>query len=68
MSIPWRSRLRELSWLGDVRDRWHRVLILAALTGVTTGLFVAGFEWITAQVLLDHAERLPHAVLAVTRQ
>ncbi|HEY7137310.1 MAG TPA: chloride channel protein [Acidimicrobiia bacterium] len=51
--------------MGEARDRWHRVLVLAALTGATTGLSVAGFEWITSQVLLDHTERLPHPLLAV---
>ena len=41
------ARLREL------RHEWQRILLLAALTGVVTGLAVAGFEGLTARLLLE---------------
>jgi CIC family chloride channel protein len=57
--VPSASRLRAL------RDRWTRVLVLAAVIGVLVGLAIAGFEWITARVLLDHVGDLPDAAQVV---
>jgi chloride channel protein, CIC family len=54
-----------LAQLRQLRHRWHRVLVLSALTGLVTGVLVAGFEWITSQVLLFHVEQLPHPILAI---
>ena len=42
--------------------RSQQVLLLASLTGVLTGLGVAGFEWITREVLFAHLGRLPVAM------
>jgi CIC family chloride channel protein len=57
------KRWQFLSGLGDqVRARrWHRMLLLSALTGAVTGLAVAGFEWLTARTLLDWVFGLPRA-------
>jgi len=60
-----RHRLPSLAQLRQLQHRWHRVLVLSALTGFVTGLLVAGFDWITSQVLLAHVEQLPHVALAV---
>src|SRR5450631_126521 len=56
-------RWQFLSGFGDqVRARrWHRMLLLSALTGAVTGLAVAGFEWLTARTLLDWVFGLPRA-------
>jgi chloride channel protein, CIC family len=58
-----RRRWQFLSGFGDrVRARrWHRLLLLSALTGAVTGLAVAGFEWLTARTLLDWVFGLPRA-------
>lgn len=40
------------------------MLVLSALTGLITGVLVAGFDWITSEVLLRHVEELPHVALA----
>jgi CIC family chloride channel protein len=40
----------------------RETLLLAALTGALTGLFVAGFEWVTVDVLFDHIGDLPIGV------
>jgi H+/Cl- antiporter ClcA len=53
------ERLRQL------RARWHRALVLAGLVGVAVGLATAGFEWLTARVLLNHVLKLPEAALVV---
>jgi len=45
--------------------RWHRMLLLSALTGAVTGLAVAGFEWLTARTLLDWVFGLPRAAQVV---
>ena len=60
-------RWQFLSGLGDqVRARrWHRMLLLSALTGAVTGLAVAGFEWLTARTLLDWVFGLPRAAQVV---
>ncbi len=47
-----------------VRPGHHRVLPLAAVTGVATGAAVAGFEWLTQQQLLDRLVTAPVAVQA----
>lgn len=52
-ALPSAQRLREL------QHRWQRVLVLTAVTGALTGLAVAGFEWITSQVLLEWVLDLP---------
>lgn len=60
-----RRYLPSLAQLRQLQHRWHRVLVLSALTGIITGLLVAGFDWITSDVLLNHVEQLPHAALAI---
>lgn len=52
-----RSR-EELSRLGR---QTRSTLILAAITGILTGLAVAGFEWVVISVFLDHVFALPIA-------
>lgn len=42
--------------------RQSRAIVLAGLVGVLTGLGVAGFEWVTRDVLFDHLRRSPEAV------
>jgi len=36
------------------------MLVLAGVTGVLVGLGVAGFEWVTATLILDHLVNLPN--------
>lgn len=48
-----------------LEERSHRVLLLAATTGVATGASVAGFEWITREQLLDRVLAAPLAVKAI---
>ncbi len=43
----------------------RRVLLLAALTGVSTGAGVAGFEWLTREQIFDRLLTAPLAVQAV---
>jgi CIC family chloride channel protein len=57
-------RLPSLAQLRQLQHRWHQVLVLSAVTGAATGALVAGFDWITAEVLLRHVEELPHLALA----
>jgi len=38
--------------------------LLAGITGISTGLAVAAFEYVTADVLLEHVRTLPTALLA----
>ena len=45
------------------RQRWTETLLLAGITGVATGLAVAAFDYVTADLLLDHVRTLPTAVL-----
>ena len=52
-ALPDRDRLREL------RHEWQRILLLTALTGLVTGLAVAGFEGLTARLLLEWLFRAP---------
>jgi CIC family chloride channel protein len=52
-----RERLRR------ARRRWHRALVLSLAVGVAVGLATAGFEWITAHVLLEHVLALPEPAL-----
>ncbi len=39
--------------------RSREVLVLSAVTGIATGLAVAGFEWVTGRGALDHLYELP---------
>ena len=39
--------------------RWHRVLVLSALTGAVTGLAITGFDWLTARTMLEWVYGLP---------
>jgi chloride channel protein, CIC family len=55
----WRSRFPSREHLLQLRHRWHRILVLAGATGVLVGLGVAGFEWVTANLILDHLVTLP---------
>ncbi len=54
-----RFGLPERDALHAVRLRWQRTVVLAGLTGVLTGLGVALFDWLTANVLLDSVRRSP---------
>ena len=38
---------------------WRRTIALAAVTGATTGTFVAGFEWLVVDAMFDHFAELP---------
>lgn len=58
-ALPYRDRLRAF------RHEWQRILLLTALTGVVTGLAVAGFEGLTARLLLEWLFRAPLAAQAV---
>ena len=49
----------------ELRHEWQRILLLAALTGVVTGLAVAGFEGLTARLLLEWFFDAPVAAQAV---
>ncbi len=49
----------------ELRHEWQRILLLTALTGVVTGLAVAGFEGLTARLLLEWLFRAPVAAQAV---
>jgi CIC family chloride channel protein len=51
--------------LRELRHEWQRILLLTALTGVVTGLAVAGFEGLTARLLLDWLFRAPLAAQVV---
>jgi CIC family chloride channel protein len=51
-----------LEWLTGLGHRARQVLVLAGLTGLVTGLAVAGFEWVTRDVLFDHLRRQPEPV------
>ncbi|MEO7557015.1 MAG: chloride channel protein [Acidimicrobiales bacterium] len=53
-----RQRLAALS------RRSRQVLLLAGVTGVLTGLVVAGFDWLTADVLFERVRDLPLAARA----
>ncbi len=41
------------------RERWHRVLVLSAVTGAITGLAITGFDWLTARTILEWVYGLP---------
>jgi CIC family chloride channel protein len=56
---PWRHRLPDPTRLRALGRRSQQVLLLAGLTGVATGLLVAGFEWLTAHILLEQVLHLP---------
>jgi len=56
------SRRGELRTLAT---RSRQVVVLAAVTGVVTGLFVAGFERIVIGVMFDRVLRLPLWLIAV---
>ena len=49
--------MRLPDWLRPGSGRRHSQLALAAITGAITGLAVAGFDWVTAQHLLDRLYR-----------
>lgn len=49
---------------GALRVRDQRTLALAALTGVVTGLGVAGFEWVTRTKIFEHVLETPLPVQA----
>lgn len=59
-------RLREALPTTDdlrrVRHRWHRVLVLSALTGLLVGLAVAAFEAVVGQRLLEWTLGLPAGI------
>jgi CIC family chloride channel protein len=45
------------------RPRWYRTVLLSLLTGVGTGLGVAAFDGLTADLSLARVERMPTALL-----
>ena len=59
-----RARLPDASRLRAAGRRGQQVLLLAGAVGVAVGLAVAGFEWLTAQVLLERVLSLPPAAAA----
>jgi CIC family chloride channel protein len=46
------------------RRRWTETLLLAGITGMATGLAVALFDYVTADLLLDHVRAFPTVILA----
>ena len=62
----WRKTWQYLTGLPDQMRtrRWHRVLLLSALTGVITGLAIAGFDWLTARTILEQVFKLPRLAQA----
>lgn len=54
-----RSRLPSGADLRRVRHRWHRVLVLASLTGFLVGLTIAAFEAVVGEWLLEWTLDLP---------
>jgi CIC family chloride channel protein len=50
--------------LAALRRRSQQVLVLAGVTGIVTGLLVAGFEWLIAEVVLAAVLDAPVAVRA----
>ncbi len=67
--VPWRrwgARLvPDRTRFVAARRRSQQVLLLAGLTGVAVGLIVAGFDWVTADLLFDHVLDLPLWAMAV---
>ena len=63
MAAVWRSafvaRLPNRHQLAALGRRSQQILLMAGATGVLTGVAVAAFEWITAEVLFDAVLRLP---------
>ena len=59
LSAAHRDELRTL------RSRSHQVLLLAAITGATTGLIVAGFERLVVEVMFENVLDLPLWLIAV---
>jgi CIC family chloride channel protein len=51
--------------LAALSHRSRQVLVLAGLTGVVTGLTVAAFDWVTADVLFERVRELPPVASAV---
>ncbi|MFN2595056.1 MAG: chloride channel protein [Actinomycetota bacterium] len=51
--------------LARLQQRWQKVVLLAAIVGLLTGLLVAGFESIVISVLLPRVFELPLALLCV---
>jgi CIC family chloride channel protein len=65
MADPRRARFRTAaSQFRTHRQRWTETLLLAGITGAITGLAVAAFDAITANLLLEHVLTLPTPVLA----
>jgi CIC family chloride channel protein len=62
---PWRRFIPSRERLSDLRGRWHRVLVLSAVTGLITSLTVVGFTELTEGVLLDHLLELAEPALVV---
>jgi CIC family chloride channel protein len=54
-----RRRLPTPEEFRRVRQRWYRVVVLAALTGVLVGLAIALFEWVVGKGLLEWTLGLP---------
>ncbi len=45
--------------------RSRQVVLAAAITGVTTGLLVAGFDWLVVDGLFEHVSELPLGAIAI---
>jgi CIC family chloride channel protein len=59
------SQARSRDRLFSLSHRSRQVLLLAGITGAVTGLVVGAFDWLTAEVLLDHVVELPVAAQVV---
>jgi len=65
MSGTYHDRFRHAAdRLRPHRQRWTETLLLAGITGVGTGLSVAAFDFVTADLLLEHMRALPVPLLA----
>ncbi len=51
--------------LRALRHRWHRVVVLAAVTGAVTGLAIVAFESLTVDVILDRVRDTPDPLIVV---
>lgn len=58
------ARLANRNSLTALTRRSRQVLLIAGVTGVLTGLVVAGFDWLTAEVLFERVRELPVAARA----
>ena len=53
-----RWQVRPRREIESLYRRTREIILVAAVTGAVVGLAVAGFEWLTVRVLLEHVEEL----------